>query len=56
MNCRKTGNHRKPKKLPYGATKGKYWCVFCDCDLVAEWRTKPIKKKARQESKKLCRS
>lgn len=48
-------NHRIPKKLPYGATKGKYWCKACDADLVSEWRDKPIKKKIRQQTKKLIK-
>jgi hypothetical protein len=49
MRCKK--GHKTPKKLPYGATKGKFWCWGCDADLVSSW-TKPIKKRERQKAKK----
>ena len=52
MACNK--GHKKPKKLPYGATKGKYWCGACDTELVSSW-DKPIKKTARQKAKKEIR-
>lgn len=52
MRCKK--NHRAPKKLPYGAAKGRYWCMGCDGALVPEWYNQPkkIKKRARREAKK----
>ena len=52
-----TKGHRKPRKLPYGATRGKYWCGRCDADLVPEWRTKPstLKKKERIKAKKFIK-
>lgn len=52
MSCK---THKQPKKLPYGATKGEYWCFGCDAWLVPEWygpRAKNIKKKARRQAKK----
>lgn len=51
--CKK--GHKLPKSLPYGATKGKYWCHMCDAEVVPEWygkKGKPIKKKERQKAKK----
>lgn len=47
--------HRLPKKLLYGATRGKYWCQGCDAELVPEWagiHEKSIKKRERQKAKK----
>lgn len=49
MTCK---SHKKPKKLPYGATKGLYWCRGCDTQLVPEWSAKSIKKRERQKVKK----
>jgi hypothetical protein len=53
MTCK--GSHKQPRKLPYGATRGRFWCRSCDADLVPEWNDKPIKKQARQKSKKQTR-
>ena len=53
MGCKK--GHKKPKKLPYGATKGRFWCWRCDADLVPEWygpRPKAIKKRERQKARR----
>ena len=56
MGCKnKDGKHRKPKSLPYGATKGVYWCRGCDADLVPDWRDKPKKKQAREKAKRQIR-
>lgn len=52
---KKPYTHRKPRKLPYGATRGKYWCHCCDAALVPEWKgSKPknIKKRERQRAKR----
>jgi hypothetical protein len=54
MACK--GSHKQPKKLPYGATRGKYWCRGCDRDLVPDWNEKPKKKQARQKAKKEIRN
>lgn len=43
--------YKRRKILPYGATKGRYWCFGCDADKVPSW-TKPIKKTERQKAKK----
>lgn len=48
MACKK--GHRKPKSIPYGGAKGKYWCLACDADLVPAYH-KPIKKTERQRAK-----
>lgn len=38
----------RPKRLPYGGQRKKFWCFSCDCDLV-----NPVnKKKTRQSAKK----
>jgi hypothetical protein len=53
MSCKH--EHKEPKQLPYGATRGRYWCHGCDCYLVPEWlgpTPKNIKAKARQQAKK----
>jgi hypothetical protein len=41
--------HRKSKKLPYGAKKGRYWCDGCDAQLVP---SNPSKRRERQKAKK----
>jgi hypothetical protein len=53
MNCKK--GHKEPKHLPYGATRGRYWCWGCDAEIVPEWlgpNPKSIKKRARRLAKK----
>lgn len=53
MRCKR--GHKEPKHLPYGATKGRYWCSNCDAEMIAEWDTrtgKNIKAKERQKSSK----
>ncbi len=47
--CKK--GHRIPKKLPYGATRGRYWCNRCDRELISSWYDKPIKKTERKKAK-----
>lgn len=47
MRCSK--GHRRPKKLPYGAKKGRYWCIDCDAELVP---SRPSKTRERQKAKK----
>lgn len=43
--------YRKPKHLPYGSIRKKYWCSACDMNLV-----NPINKKAeRQKAKRQIR-
>jgi hypothetical protein len=52
MNCKK--GHKEPKRLPYGATRGRYWCFGCDTWQVPEWlgpHPKPIKKAERRRAK-----
>ena len=46
---------KKPRILPYGATRGRYWCWGCDAEVVPSW-TKPIKKTERQRAKKAIKS
>lgn len=43
---------RKPKKIPYGGTKGHYWCLGCDVVEIPDYKYKPRKKTARQKAKK----
>lgn len=50
--------HKMPRRLPYGATRGRYWCWGCDAEVVPEWfgpNPKPIKKKARRKAKEQIR-
>ena len=51
MSCK---NHKAPRKLPYGATKGLFWCWGCDTALVPEWygkKSKHIKRAERNKAK-----
>lgn len=50
MVCKK-GHRKRVKTLPYGATKGKYWCARCDADQISSWYDKPIKKTERRKAK-----
>lgn len=52
MNCKK--GHKEPKHIAYGQTKGRYWCIKCDRELVPSLY-KSIKKQARQKSKKFIK-
>lgn len=55
MRCK---DHKYPKSLPYGATKGVYWCHGCDAALVPEWlrpNPKSIKKSERAKAKQEIR-
>jgi len=45
---------RKQKTLPYGATRGLFWCCACDTDTVPSW-SKSIKKRERQKAKREIR-
>lgn len=47
---------KKPKQLPYGSRRGKYWCFGCDANLVGDYVVKPIKKSERQKAKKLIKN
>lgn len=50
--------HKLPKRRPYGATRGQYWCWGCDHEVVPEWfgaHPKPIKKAERRKAKKQIR-
>lgn len=53
-NC-SSKNHRTIRRnvrmLPYGASRGRYWCDACDTDRVPSWG-KEMKKRARQNAKK----
>lgn len=44
---------KKTKHLPFGARRGKYWCLRCDANLVGDHLIKPIKKSFRQKNKTL---
>jgi hypothetical protein len=48
IGCSVCGRQGRPKQLPYGSQKGKFWCSSCDMDLVSSVN----KKKERQKSKK----
>ena len=52
----KNKDHRSLEKnrkiLPYGATKGKFWCWGCDAEKVPSWADKAIKKRERRKAKK----
>lgn len=46
--CSACGRQGRPKKIPYGGKRKKFWCSYCDMDLV-----NPVNKKAeRQKTKK----
>lgn len=56
--CYCAKGHRKPKSIPYGSTKGAYWCWGCDAALVPDSygpNPKPIKKSERKKAKDLIR-